>query len=502
MTQTQGSLARQITDYAHRADPYPIYAELRKTPVVHDEEGPYIVSTYWEIHGLLHDPRLSSEARDLDPEAAPELVEEDDPGLPPSFLRLDPPEHDRLRRLAMAPFGPPHTPRRLHAMRGELTRIVGELIDGFEGRDRIDLVDHFSYPFPVTVICRLLGVPREDEPRFHAWAETLALSLDPDPDADAAERRRITRQARTELAMYLSELMAERRRAPRDDMLSALVNGQGPEEGRMSRVELLSTAALLLVAGHETTVNLITNGMLTLLRNPGMCSPGCARIPIWSSRWWRSCCGSIRRCRCFPQRTPLSEIDIAGVTIPKGAPVRLLLASGNRDPQRFLDPDRFEIRSAGTTSTSASAAASTAASAPRWPGWRRKIALTELARRLDQPRLLEDPPTYRRNAVLRGPRHLRDRPGGTAAERIPERLPGRIPGRVPERVPVTAGLGGPAPPGPANRAHHERDAEQCSSRPRPSRPYPSRPRPSRPGRRCSGPYRRRRGRGRAPTDHQ
>lgn len=157
MTQTQGSLARQITDYAHRADPYPIYAELRKTPVVHDEEGPYIVSTYWEIHGLLHDPRLSSEARDLDPEATPELVEEDDPGLPPSFLRLDPPEHDRLRRLAMAPFGPPHTPRRLHAMRGELTRIVGELIDGFEGRDRIDLVDHFSYPFPVTVICGCSG---------------------------------------------------------------------------------------------------------------------------------------------------------------------------------------------------------------------------------------------------------------------------------------------------------------------------------------------------------
>ncbi|MGA6156862.1 cytochrome P450 [Stenotrophomonas sp. NPDC087984] len=403
MTQTQGSLARQITDYAHRADPYPIYAELRKTPVVHDEEGPYIVSTYWEIHGLLHDPRLSSEARNLDPEAAPELVEEDDPGLPPSFLRLDPPEHDRLRRLAMAPFGPPHTPRRLHAMRGELTRIVGELIDGFEGRDRIDLVDHFSYPFPVTVICRLLGVPREDEPRFHAWAESLAASLDPDPDADAAERRRITRQARTELAMYLSELMEERRRAPRDDMLSALVSGQGPEE-RMSRVELLSTAALLLVAGHETTVNLITNGMLTLLRNPDVLAR-LRKAPHLVVPLVEELLRFDPPVQMLPQRTPLSEIDIAGVTIPKGASVWLLLASGNRDPQRFLDPDRFDPRRRDNQHLGFGSGIHSCFGAPL-ARLEAQIALTELARRLDEPRLLEDPPTYRRNAVLRGPRHL------------------------------------------------------------------------------------------------
>ncbi|MFF4480286.1 cytochrome P450 [Streptomyces sp. NPDC001520] len=403
MTQTQGSLARQITDYAHRADPYPIYAELRKTPVVHDEEGPYIVSTYWEIHGLLHDPRLSSEARNLDPEAAPELVEEDDPGLPPSFLRLDPPEHDRLRRLAMAPFGPPHTPRRLHAMRGELTRIVGELIDGFEGRDRIDLVDHFSYPFPVTVICRLLGVPREDEPRFHSWAETLAASLDPDPDADAAERRRITRQARTELAMYLSELMEERRRAPRDDMLSALVSGQGPEE-RMSRVELLSTAALLLVAGHETTVNLITNGMLTLLRNPDVLAR-LRKAPHLVVPLVEELLRFDPPVQMLPQRTPLSEIDIAGVTIPEGASVWLLLASGNRDPQRFLDPDRFDPRRRDNQHLGFGSGIHSCFGAPL-ARLEAQIALTELARRLDEPRLLEDPPTYRRNAVLRGPRHL------------------------------------------------------------------------------------------------
>ncbi|MCD9593987.1 cytochrome P450 [Streptomyces sp. 8ZJF_21] len=409
MTQTQGSLVRQITDYAHRADPYPLYAELRKTPVAHDEEGPYIVSTYWEIHGLLHDPRLSSDARNLDPRAAPELIEEDgeedEPGLPPSFLRLDPPEHDRLRSLAMAPFGPPNTPRRLHTMRGELTRIVGELIDGFEGRDRIDLVDHFSYPFPVTVICRLLGVPREDEPRFHAWADTVAAGLDPDPDADedAAERRRISRQARTDLAVYLSELIEERRRAPGDDMLSALVGWEGPE-GRMSRVELLSTAALLLVAGHETTVNLITNGMLTLLRNPEvlarLCNDPHLVVPLVEE---------LLRfdppVQMLPRRTPLSEIDIAGVTIPRGASVWLLLASGNRDPQRFLDPDRFEPQRRDNQHLGFGSGVHSCFGAPL-ARLEAQIALTELARRLDGPRLLEDPPTYRRNAVLRGPRHL------------------------------------------------------------------------------------------------
>ncbi|MFH8808544.1 cytochrome P450 [Streptomyces hygroscopicus] len=402
MTQTQGSLVRQITDYAHRADPYPLYAELRKTPVAHDEEGPYIVSTYWEIHGLLHDPRLSSDARNLDPRAVLEPVDEDE-GLPPSFLKLDPPEHDRLRRLAMAPFSPPHTPRRLHTMRGELTRIVGELIDGFEGRDRIDLVDHFSFPFPVTVICRLLGVPREDEARFHTWAGTLTTGLDPDPDADAAERQRTARQARTELATYLSELIEERRRAPGDDMLSAMVAGQGPEEG-MSRMELLSTAALLLVAGHETTVNLITNGMLTLLRNPDVLvrlrEDHHLVVPLVEE---------LLRfdppVQMLPQRTPLSEIDIAGVTIPRGAPVWLLLASGNRDPQRFPDPDRFDPQRKDNQHLGFGSGVHSCFGAPL-ARLEAQIALTELARRLIRPRLLEDPPAYRRNAVLRGPRQL------------------------------------------------------------------------------------------------
>ncbi|MGW7001513.1 cytochrome P450 [Streptomyces sp. NPDC054933] len=400
---TDGTLLRQITDYANRADPYPLYAELRRTPVAQQEDGPYVVSTYWEIHHLLHDPRVSSDARNLDPRAAGALPPEEDPGLPPSFLRLDPPEHDRLRRMAMRPFGPPHTPRRIQNMHGELAQIVSELIDGLRDRDQIDLVDHFSYPFPVTVICRLLGIPREDESRFHAWADTIAASLDPDPAEDPTERRRVAREARTELGVYLSGLIEERRRSPGDDMLSALATGRGPD-GQMTPLDVLSTASLLLIAGHETTVNLITNGMLTLLRNPDTLKrlrddPDLA-VPLVEELLRYE-----PPVQLLPQRTTLADIDIGGTTIPQGASLWLVLASGNRDPQRFRDPDRFVPDREDNQHLGFGSGIHNCFGAPL-ARMEAQLALTELARRLDSPRLVEDPPPYRQNAVLRGPRHL------------------------------------------------------------------------------------------------
>ncbi|MGW3623360.1 cytochrome P450 [Streptomyces sp. NPDC000880] len=402
---TQGTLLRQITDHANRANPYPLYAELRKTPVSQQGDSLFVVSTYWEIKSLLHDPRISSDARNLSPQAAGALPdqEEETSALPPAFLKLDPPEHDRLRRMTMRPFGPPHTPRRVYNMRGELARIVSDLIDGFGDRNQVDLVDNFSYPFPVTVICRLLGIPREDEARFHSWADTIAGSLDPDPDQDPGERRRVSQEARTELGMYLSGLIDERRGAPGDDMLSALVTDHGPD-GQMSPMEVLSTAALLLIAGHETTVNLITNGMLTLLRNPDVLKrlrdePSLA-IPLVEE---------LLRfeppVQLLPQRTTLADIDIAGTTIPKGASVWLVLASGNRDPQRFLDPDRFDPDRRDNQHLGLGSGIHNCFGAPL-ARLEAQLALTELARRLDNPRLVEDPPPYRQNAVLRGPRHL------------------------------------------------------------------------------------------------
>ncbi|MET9410333.1 cytochrome P450 [Streptomyces sp. NPDC002935] len=399
------SLLHQILDYANRADPYPIYEELRRTPVHHEADGPYVVSTYYEIRSLLHDPRISSDARNLASNAADPLAEapREESTLPPGFLRLDPPEHDRLRRMTNRPFGPPHSPHRVDAMGGELRDIVTGLIDGIGDPDRIDLVEQFSYPFPVTVICRLLGVPREDEARFHTWADTLAANLDPDPDADPAERGKGAQDARMQLGMYLAGLIEERRKNPGEDMLSQLATAKG-EDGPMTTMELLSTAALLLIAGHETTVNLITNGMLTLLRNPGVlqrlrADPRLA-VPIVEE---------LLRfeppVQLVPQRTTLADIEVRGVTIPKGATLWLVLASGNRDPQRFDNPDRFDPDRPDIQHLGLGSGIHSCFGAPL-ARLETQFALSELARRLENPRLLEDPPPYRKNAVLRGPRQL------------------------------------------------------------------------------------------------
>ncbi|MFF8532731.1 cytochrome P450 [Streptomyces sp. SAS_267] len=399
------SLLHRILDHANRADPYPIYEELRRTPVHHEADGPYVISTYYEIRSLLHDPRISSDARNLASNAAgpPAGAPPEESTLPPGFLKLDPPEHDRLRRMTNRPFGPPHSPHRVDGMRGELRDIVTGLIDGIGDPDRIDLVEQFSYPFPVTVICRLLGVPREDEPRFHTWADTLAASLDPDPDADPGERGKGAQDARMQLGTYLAGLIEERRKNPGEDMISQLATAKG-DDGPMTTMELLSTAALLLIAGHETTVNLITNGMLTLLRNPDAlrrlrADPRLA-VPIVEE---------LLRfeppVQLVPQRTTLADIEVRGVTIPKGASVWLVLAAGNRDPRRFADPDRFDPDRPDIQHLGLGSGIHSCFGAPL-ARLETQFALAELARRLENPRLLEDPPPYRQNAVLRGPRRL------------------------------------------------------------------------------------------------
>ncbi|MFE3764437.1 cytochrome P450 [Streptomyces sp. NPDC059104] len=402
-------ILRQILDYSNRADPYPLYKELRRTPVYHDGSGPFVVSTYYEIQALLHDPRISSDARNLASTAADPLAEpggEEETVLPPSFLKLDPPEHDRLRRMTNRPFGPPHSPHRVHDMRGDLHDIVKGLIDKIAENgdaERIDLVEDFSYPFPVTVICRLLGVPPEDEARFHVWADTLAASLDPDPDADPKERERRTHDSRMELGMYLSGLIEERRKNPTGDMLSELATGNSPD-GTMTTMEVLSTAALLLIAGHETTVNLITNGMLTLLRFPDVLDR-LRNEPELSVNLVEELLRYEPPVQLVPQRTTLADIEVAGVSIPKGAPLWLVLAAGNRDPLRFEDPDRFDPDRADIQHLGLGSGIHSCFGAPL-ARQEAQLALSELARRLENPRLLADPPEYRQNAVLRGPRHL------------------------------------------------------------------------------------------------
>ncbi|GGV82579.1 cytochrome P450 [Streptomyces thermoviolaceus subsp. thermoviolaceus] len=406
---TDSSLLRRITDPASRADPYPLYEELRRTPVLHEEEGgAYAVSRYHDILALLHDPRISSDDRRLTDRGDDELSEPEGTVLPPSFIRLDPPEHDRLRRIANSAFGPPHRPHRIDGMRDELAGIVGALLDDLAsdaaGGGEIDLVDAFAYPFPVTVICRLLGVPREDEPRFRGWVDVIVAGLDPETRHDpAAPAHRAAQQARVQLGMYLSGLVEERSRRPREDMLSDLAAGRGPD-GSMSTMEVLSTAVLLLIAGHETTVNLIANGMLTLLRHPEhlerLREDAAYAVPVVEELLRYE-----PPVQLLPSRTCITDIEVHGVTIPEGARIWLMLAAGNRDPERFADPDRFDPDRSDNEHLGFGSGVHICFGAPL-ARLEAQIALTELARRLDGPRLLQDPPPYRPSPVLRGPRHL------------------------------------------------------------------------------------------------
>lgn len=172
------SVFDQILDYGNRADPYPLYAQLRRTPVSRADDGGYVVSTYAEIVALLHDPRISSDPRSRDDYAA--IAEDGTAGtLPQAFISLDPPEHDRVRRLLTRHFGPPHNPGRIIRLVPEISEIAAGLVDDLAERDQVDLVEDFAYPLPVTVICRLLGVPREDEPRFRVWADAVVEATDP-----------------------------------------------------------------------------------------------------------------------------------------------------------------------------------------------------------------------------------------------------------------------------------------------------------------------------------
>ncbi|WP_424862569.1 cytochrome P450 [Streptomyces sp. MMS24-I29] len=386
------TLLARITDYASRPDPYPLYAELRAAgPVVRQADDSYLIGTYHEVAALLHDPRMS-----VDPRTRGEVTHK------PPFLRLDDPEHHRLRTLAMRPFGPPHSPGRVDAMRDEIDRLTKDLVASFEAGRQIDVVDDFAYPLPVTVICRLLGVPHEDELLFRAWSDALVTAADVRPGQDTTEADKAGDQARIEMGGYLVGLAEQRRGSPGDDMLSAFVNEPDPEL-RLTQEELAETAVLLLIAGHETTVNLITNGVLTLLRQPEHLDH-LRRDPGLMPR------AVEELLRYEPpvhmrERIPHSDVDVAGTTIPEGASVVLALASGSRDPMRFHEPDRFDPTRPDNQHLGFGSGIHLCYGGPL-ARIEAQAALGALLPHLGAARLVQDPPPYRQNAMLRGPRHL------------------------------------------------------------------------------------------------
>ena len=296
-------------------------------------------------------------------------------------------------------------------MAPDLRGIVTGLIDGFAGKNQVDIVDEFAYPVPGHGDLRAA----RGAPRGRTTLPRLGRSRTggPRPEGNSPEQQQRSAQAFAELRQYLTELIEAHRRAPGNDLLSALATDDGPE-GRMTPEQLLSTAVLLLIAGHETTVNLITNGMLTLLRHPDVLER-LRRDPDLVIRTVEELLRYEPPVHFVPWRAALDDIEVAGTTIPAGAQVMLVLASGNRDPEHVRDPDRFDpdrfdpdrfgLARDNDQHLGFGSGIHYCFGAPL-ARLEAQIALGELARRLEHPRLVADPPPYRPNPVLRGPLHL------------------------------------------------------------------------------------------------
>ncbi len=390
------TLMHDLADDASRSNPYPIYERFRESPVTELDDGSYAVSTYREITALLHDPRVSSN---------PDNLPVPPPGRPPvrPFISMDAPDHDRMRRLVMRYFGPPVTPNTIVGVEPEIRHVVARLIDDLGDGGRVDIVDQFSYPLPVTIICQLFGVPQADEPEFREAADKLTATLGAADRVEGAEdllRQRA--EAQLALGTYLAGLVQRHRANPNDSMLSRMANDPGDD--KLNDMELATSGVLLFLAGHETTVNLISNGMLTLLRNADVLDR-LRREPELAPSLVEELLRYEPPVQYLPNRSTVADVEIAGTTIPKGSHVHLLLASGNRDPLRFDDPERFIPDRPENQHFGYGGGIHYCFGAPL-ARLETQIALVELSRRLRNPRLVTDPPPYRPSSVLRGPIHL------------------------------------------------------------------------------------------------
>ncbi|MFI6685632.1 cytochrome P450 [Streptomyces sp. NPDC050485] len=315
------------------ADPHPVYAKLRAAGPAHLVRTPagadvWLIVGHEEARAALADPRLSKDWRAI---AEADYVE-----LPVSanMLETDPPQHTRLRKLVAREF----TPRRIEALRPRVQEITDQLVVTMlaaPGRTA-DLVDSLAFPLPMTVICELLGVPDLDQEAFRVLSNEAVA---PTVHDNTAVR---------EIGEYLVELIEDKRcTRPADDLLSALIRARHEDGDQLSQDELIGMAFLLLVAGHETTVNLISNGVRTLLGHPGQLAAlradfdGLLDGAVEEMLRYE---GPVETATFRFAREP---VLVGDALIPAGAPVLVALAAAGRDPDRYPDPDRFDIRRAG-----------------------------------------------------------------------------------------------------------------------------------------------------------
>ncbi len=328
----------------YRADPYPLYRSLQAIDSFHRSRPAdgWVLSRYDDILTVLGDKAFSADERNWSRwsqvrrragrEGLPDPYETGEA----SMLRMDPPDHTRLRSLVSKAF----TPRAVEVMRGRIEEVVAQVLDGLpvpaRGGGRFELIADFAAPLPITVIAEMLGVPAADQDRFRRWSDEAVKTL----GENTWEEARRARRAMEELGEYIAAVADERRAAPRDDLLSALVAAEEAGD-RLSRDELFTTCVLLLVAGNETTTKLIANSVVALLRNPGQLALLRAepkRIP-----------GAIDELLRYDSPVQLTsrfvtrESTMHANRLQVGQQLVLLLGAGNRDPEQFEDPDRLDV---------------------------------------------------------------------------------------------------------------------------------------------------------------
>ncbi|MER5224885.1 cytochrome P450 family protein [Streptomyces flaveus] len=333
-------VARSIVDLKQLGpdflrDPYPVYARLRSQGPVHrvydpDGEEVWLVVGHEACRTAFTDPRLS---RDWLRSGNIKQIVNTEQGQPAlmHMLMSDPPDHTRLRRLVAREF----TPRRIESLAPRIQQVTDELLDrmlAVEER-RADLIASFAFPLPMTVICELLGVPGLDREAFRRWSNEAVARTSPEAEALAYQ----------ELSAYLAELIAAKRAKPGEDLLSALIHTADEDGDRLSPDELIGMSNLLLVAGHETTVNLIGNGLRALFAHPGQLADLRADFGLLDGAIEEMLRydGPVETCT---DRLALEDVEMGEVTIPAGSTVLIAMADADRDPERFKEPDRFDIR--------------------------------------------------------------------------------------------------------------------------------------------------------------
>ncbi|HTO69607.1 MAG TPA: cytochrome P450 [Myxococcota bacterium] len=381
-------------------NPYPIYAGLRasqpvfQVPVPFDVgAGVFVLTRYADVQQVLRDPRLSVDrrrsdalSRNIDRLPAQLFGEE---SLFRSMLMMDAPDHTRVRGLVNKAF----TPRRVAELRPHVEAIAKALLAGPAAAGRLDVIAELGAPLPAIVIAELLGVPAEDHAKFRTWAAQIVAT--PLTLATGAES---LRQGFESLNEYLRGVIAARRKAPQNDLISALVAAQDEREA-LSDGELLATAVLLLVAGHETTTNLIGNGTLALLQHPAELARVRAEPELLKSaieemlRFDSPVQGTVR--------VALEDVEIGGARFAKGALLIAAIGAANRDPAAFPEPDRFDVERRDNHHLSFGFGAHFCLGAPlaRMEG---EVAFRALFEAFPKPALSGAPIAHRPNPILRG----------------------------------------------------------------------------------------------------